>query len=58
MKTFETDFVTKNLLQLCYTCEDAHQCQTEEQCRACWAENGMIPEQEDETKNFLNLVHA
>ncbi|MDT3424765.1 hypothetical protein J2Z22_000277 [Paenibacillus forsythiae] len=58
MKTFETDFVTRNLLQLCYTCEDAHQCQTEEQCRACWAESGMIPEQEDETQRFLNLVHA
>ncbi|QWU13944.1 hypothetical protein SAMN04487895_101204 [Paenibacillus sophorae] len=58
MKTFETDFVTKNLLQLCYTCDDAHQCQTEEQCKACWAENGMIPEQEDETKHFLDLVHA
>ncbi|MFD1774632.1 hypothetical protein [Paenibacillus rhizophilus] len=58
MKTFETDFVTKNLLQLCYNCEDAYLCETEEQCKACWAENGMIQEQEDETKRFLDLVHA
>ncbi|MBY9079248.1 hypothetical protein KIH86_22540 [Paenibacillus sp. HN-1] len=58
MRTFETDFVTKNLLQLCYNCEDAYLCETEEQCMACWTENGMIPQEEDETKRLLDLVHA
>ncbi|WP_339314606.1 hypothetical protein [Paenibacillus sp. FSL R10-2734] len=58
MKTFETDYMTRNLLQLCYNCDDAHLCETEEQCRACWADNGMLDEQTDETKQLLDLVHA
>ncbi|WP_167336659.1 hypothetical protein [Paenibacillus camerounensis] len=58
MTTFETDYVTRNLLQLCYNCDDAHLCETEEQCRACWADNGMMPTEENETRQFLDLVHA
>ena len=58
MTTFQTDYVTRNLLQLCYNCDDAHLCETEEKCRACWADSGMLPEQNDETKQLLDLVHA
>lgn len=58
MKTFETDYMTRNLLQLCYNCDDAYLCETEEKCRACWAENGMLDGEVDETKQLLDLVHA
>lgn len=61
---FETDMMTVNLLRLCYNCEDAHLCETEEKCRACWTEQGLLPmENEDdeglrETKELLQLIHA
>lgn len=58
MKTFETDYMTRNLLQLCYNCDDAYLCQTEEQCRACWAEQGLLDEAKDETRQLLDMVHA
>ncbi|KKO51368.1 hypothetical protein XI25_26645 [Paenibacillus sp. DMB20] len=59
----ETDMMTVNLLRLCYHCDDAHLCETEEQCRKCWAEQGLLPlENEDEgqreTKQFLQMMHA
>ncbi|MCR8659870.1 hypothetical protein [Paenibacillus endoradicis] len=39
-----TDHTTKNLLQFCYTCPDAPNCETEEKCRACWTENELQDE--------------
>ncbi|MFC7680253.1 hypothetical protein [Paenibacillus sp. GCM10028914] len=58
----ETDMMTVNLLRLCYNCDDAHLCETEEKCRACWAEQGLLPTDEDagqrETKEFLQMMHA
>jgi hypothetical protein len=30
--------LTKLYLQLCYTCLDAHNCETEEKCMKCWVE--------------------
>jgi hypothetical protein len=33
-----TNEVTKYLLAICYHCEDAHRCDTEEECRACMAD--------------------
>ncbi|MDO7904866.1 hypothetical protein Q5741_00395 [Paenibacillus sp. JX-17] len=53
-------YVTNNLLQFCYTCEHAHECTTEEQCKACWAENGMLPEENEglnETRKYLNMAY-
>lgn len=48
MKTTTQETVTRNFLQFCYTCEDAHLCTTEEMCQACWAENGLNEEFEVE----------
>ncbi|MUG47490.1 hypothetical protein [Paenibacillus woosongensis] len=62
MKT-DQDQVTRNLLQFCYHCEDAHLCTTEEACKACWAENGWFePEAEaagaEETRQLLQFYYA
>jgi hypothetical protein len=62
MTTFNnnTDETSKNLLQFCYTCEDAHLCTTEEKCKACWTEQGILSEQEglNETQTYLQMMHA
>lgn len=42
MKTMETDMMTVNFLRLCYHCDDAHLCETEEQCRKCWESQGLL----------------
>jgi len=57
-----TDQTTINFLRLCYHCDDACLCETEEQCLACWNEHG-IPQdhelaEEDETAKWLRMVHA
>ncbi|WP_170308072.1 hypothetical protein [Paenibacillus dakarensis] len=59
----EKDMITANLLRLCYHCEDAHLCESEEKCRACWTEQGQMAEDhaeegQRETKEFLQLMHA
>lgn len=56
----ETDVTSKKLLQFCYTCEDAHLCDSEEKCQACWSEQGMLADQEEmnETQVLLQMVHA
>jgi hypothetical protein len=33
---------TVNYLKFCYTCQDAHQCDTEGKCVACWEEKGLL----------------
>lgn len=61
MKTANQEVVTRNYLQFCYTCEDAHLCTTEEACQACWAEQGLcaLPEENvEETKELLQLYYA
>ncbi|AWB44796.1 hypothetical protein DCC85_11580 [Paenibacillus sp. CAA11] len=55
MKT-TNDVMTRNLLQFCYTCEDAHLCTTEEACRACWEENGMMEQEADGTEETRQLL--
>ncbi|WP_160031766.1 hypothetical protein [Paenibacillus sp. An7] len=59
--TIENDQVTRNLLMYCYTCEDATFCTTEEECRACWADQGMFDAEVNdgagETQQFLRMVH-
>jgi|GEM_PF-5722889 len=37
MKELQLD-MTRNYLQLCYDCTDAHRCDTEARCMACWVE--------------------
>ncbi|AJS58413.1 hypothetical protein [Paenibacillus sp. IHBB 10380] len=63
MTTFDNnvDLTSKKLLQFCYTCEDAHACDSEEKCKSCWEEHGMLTEQEanvTETQKFLQMMHA
>ncbi|MFD1175735.1 hypothetical protein ACFQ3W_05375 [Paenibacillus puldeungensis] len=61
MKTTTQETVTRNYLQFCYTCEDAHLCTTEEMCKACWAEKGldeMEADGADETRQMLLEYYA
>ncbi|MGZ7441564.1 hypothetical protein [Paenibacillus sp. TH7-28] len=63
MKTTTQDTVTRNYLQFCYTCEDAHLCTTEDMCQACWAEKGLLetePEADGaaETRQLLFEYYA
>lgn len=39
-----TTEITKYLLTMCYHCDDVTKCETEEKCRACWAERAMLQE--------------
>lgn len=56
MKETTTDLVSKNLLQFCYTCDDAALCTSEEVCRHCWADNG-IPVDEEETNDISAMIN-
>lgn len=61
MKTNNQETVTRNFLQFCYTCEDAHLCTTEEACQACWAEQGLHEQHADvvdETRELLQFYYA
>ncbi|TVY01444.1 hypothetical protein [Cohnella terricola] len=33
---------TINYLKYCYTCQHAHECETEGKCVACWEEKGLL----------------
>lgn len=58
MRNTET-YVTKNMMQFCYTCDDAGFCETEEACRTCWTDNGvMIAADDAGTQETLNLLQA
>lgn len=52
------DVTTMKFMQLCYHCDDAAKCTTEEACRACWA---LHEEEQDiemnETQQFLQLQY-
>lgn len=63
MNANKQDVVTRNLLQFCYHCEDAHLCTTEEDCKACWAANGLYEEETNttcanETRDLLHSYYA
>jgi hypothetical protein len=58
MKAIDTDLVTKNLLQICYTCDDAMECETEETCRQCWADKGIAVDEESERSETAILLQA
>ncbi|WEK53123.1 MAG: hypothetical protein P0Y55_11005 [Candidatus Cohnella colombiensis] len=50
------DVLTNNYLKFCYTCDEAHQCQNERDCIACWQEKGLLLQAEVEqetTEAFL-----
>ena len=52
--------ITRNFMQLCYHCDDAHRCDTEQKCMQCWEEQGLLHEDEalNETQQFLQMMHA
>ncbi|MFS0723019.1 hypothetical protein [Paenibacillus sp. 1P07SE] len=53
--------VTRNLLQYCYTCDDAGNCLTEEACRQCWLEHGLLGNEigaEEDTRTLLQAYYA
>ncbi|NWL90118.1 MULTISPECIES: hypothetical protein [unclassified Paenibacillus] len=61
MKTMNQEQTTRNYLQFCYTCEDAHLCTTEEACQDCWAKKGMLEAEHDgaeETRQLLQMYYA
>ncbi|WP_456289991.1 hypothetical protein [Paenibacillus sp. AK002] len=54
--------MTINFLRLCYHCDDACLCQTEEQCLACWNEQDMTPQDhemtgQEETMKWMRLAY-
>ncbi|MDO3412258.1 hypothetical protein QWJ34_21015 [Saccharibacillus sp. CPCC 101409] len=58
--TTATSQLTRNYLTLCYNCQDAHLCETEEKCLACWSEQGLMDEETEasETNELLNMYYA
>ena len=56
MKELQLD-ITRNFMQLCYDCTDAHRCDTEAQCMACWLEQpaAEAADEADETEKLLAL---
>ncbi|MBH5317578.1 hypothetical protein I6N90_07155 [Paenibacillus sp. GSMTC-2017] len=40
------DVITKNMIQYCYTCPEAHKCDTEEKCITCWEEKGLLKKED------------
>ncbi|GKU78855.1 hypothetical protein [Paenibacillus sp. L3-i20] len=40
------DVITKNMIQYCYTCPDAHKCDTEEKCKTCWEAKGLLKKED------------
>ncbi|MFB9324856.1 hypothetical protein ACFFSY_02730 [Paenibacillus aurantiacus] len=51
---------TRNLLQFCYTCQEAHECDTERRCIACWQANGtwVEPANAERTTEELLVFYA
>lgn len=59
----QADDLTRYMLQLCYTCEDACFCTTEEEVRECMAKHAQHadPEQTDGagvTRGFMDEMYA
>ncbi|MFF2888301.1 hypothetical protein [Paenibacillus sp. NPDC057967] len=49
--------VTENMIKYCYTCPEAHKCDTEEKCIACWEEKGIITKEDlEETVTTEKLL--
>ncbi|GBF74307.1 hypothetical protein PA598K_02644 [Paenibacillus sp. 598K] len=51
--------ITRYLLHCCYNCDDAGNCTTEEACRQCWLEHGLLGREigEDDTKGLLQAYY-
>jgi len=56
-----TDATIRNYLQYCYTCLDAHKCDTVAKCTACWEEKGIAVKEEakkEPTTEELLMLYA
>ncbi|WP_145047662.1 hypothetical protein [Paenibacillus xylanexedens] len=59
----QADELTRYMLHLCYTCDDANRCTTEEAVKACMANNAQTDQPEpaegaDVTRGFMDLMYA
>ncbi|MDR6724247.1 hypothetical protein J2W91_002715 [Paenibacillus amylolyticus] len=59
----QADELTRYMLHLCYTCDDANRCTTEEAVEACMANNAQADQPEpaegaDVTRGFMDLMYA
>lgn len=59
----QADDLTRYMLHLCYTCDDANRCTTEEAVRACMAAHAEIDQPEpaegvEITQGFMNMMYA
>ncbi|WKL02360.1 hypothetical protein Q0F98_40195 [Paenibacillus amylolyticus] len=59
----QADDLTRYMLQLCYTCDDANRCTTEEVVKACMAEHAQTDQPEpaeggEVTRGFMDLMYA
>ncbi|MFD0587382.1 hypothetical protein ACFQZE_05175 [Paenibacillus sp. GCM10027627] len=58
-ETNKYNIVTEKMIKYCYTCPEAHKCDTEEKCIACWKEKGLLNEEElkelETTEGLLKL---
>ncbi|MEK3735297.1 MULTISPECIES: hypothetical protein [Paenibacillus] len=54
------DRITQHYLNLCYNCDYNHECQTEEECLACWTEQGLLTAEDDgqqETRRWMQMAN-
>lgn len=59
----QADELTRYMLHLCYNCDDANRCTTEEEVKACMAQYAQLEEPEqaegaEATRDFMNLMYA
>ena len=59
----QADELTRYMLQLCYTCDDANRCTTEDAVKACMAEHAQADQPEpaeggDVTRGYMDLMYA
>ncbi|MCM3172134.1 MULTISPECIES: hypothetical protein [unclassified Paenibacillus] len=59
----QADELTRYMLHLCYTCDDANRCTTEEAVKACMANNAQVDQPEtaegaDVTRGFMDMMYA
>ncbi|MCK6076952.1 hypothetical protein [Paenibacillus silvae] len=59
----QADDLTRYMLHLCYTCDDANRCTTEEAVRACMAAHAETDQPEpaegvDVTRGYLDMMYA
>jgi hypothetical protein len=59
----QADELTRYMLHLCYTCDDANRCTTEDAVKACMAAHAETEQLEpaegvDVTRGFMDMMYA